>query len=104
MTASNSSTHPVTGKPWHVPQFKPHCWTDPLEPDNAPAELGPRTSWSFDCAACCADHLDAAWSEVARLHTPGCAGCARLTRAQLIRDGKLEPHPRTITNPQKRAA
>lgn len=99
MTASTDSTHPVTGKPWHVPSFRPHCHTT-----GDATTLPPRASWAFDQAACCADHLDAAWSEVAKLHTPGCVGCARLTRAELIRDKVLEPHPRTITNPQKRAA
>lgn len=95
----STSPHPVTGKPWHVPQFKPHCHTA-----GDAATLPPRATWAFDQAACCMDHLDAAWSEVAKLRTPGCIGCARLTRSEMIRDGKLEPHPRVITNPQKRAA
>lgn len=98
MTAAKNSTRQM-----HVYRGTPHCFLEGGEA-KARALPGERALWSFDRGEACGDHMDAEWSAIALEHTPGCAHCARKLRAELIRDGKLEPHQRVITNPQKRAA
>jgi hypothetical protein len=87
----------------HVYRGVPHCFVIGGEAE-ARALNERRAPWAFDAGEACGDHLDAAWSAIALQHTPGCQHCARKLRAELIRDKVLEPHPRTITNPQRKAA
>lgn len=84
----------------HRPTFDhPHCWTDPREPGNHPAELTPRQSWCWDAAAACGDAKTPWHREVQTAHTPGCRGCSRRIRSFLIERGKLKPHPSVKTGP-----
>ncbi|PWC96939.1 hypothetical protein [Azospirillum sp. TSO5] len=101
MTATKNSTRQM-----HVYRGTPHCFVigGEAQARALPADGEPRARWAFDGGEACGDHMDAAWSAIALEHTPGCASCCRKLRAELIRDGKLEPHQRVITNPQKRAA
>ena len=75
----------------HVPTIRPGCWTDK---DHSALPI--RQDWCFDGGVCCMDHVDEAWSKVAMEHTPGCEGCSRKLRAELVRGGKIVPHPHRI--------
>lgn len=97
MTAAKNSTRQM-----HRPVSAPHCLL--IGGEEQARALPIRARWAFDGGASCRLHATPADSEDAIWHTGGCIGCCRKLRAELIRDGKLEPHQRVITNPQKRAA
>ncbi|WP_376960138.1 hypothetical protein ABNQ39_20720 [Azospirillum sp. A26] len=99
MTAANNS-NPI--RQMHRPVSPPHCLLIGGE-DEARA-LPIRAPWSKDGGASCRLHATPADSEDALWHTGGCVGCCRKLRAEMIRDKVLEPHPRTITNPQRKTA
>lgn len=90
----------------HVYRDLPACFVvgGDTEARALPAKGEPRARWAFDQGEVCGDHLDAAWSAVALEHSPGCLLCCRKLRAELIREGRVVPHERVVSNPQRKAA
>ncbi|PWC69127.1 hypothetical protein TSH7_01395 [Azospirillum sp. TSH7] len=92
MTAAKNSTRQM-----HVYRGTPHCFVIGGEAEARALPI--RALWAADGGASCRLHATPADSEDALWHTGGCAGCVRKLRMELIRDGKLEPHPSVKTGP-----